>query len=210
MTSAHSSAADGMGGSTVAADAVRIISPLLETHHAEHVLYEVRGSTQTSKYQPCMHSHAVSSFTPDARFRTSCAGLEIKAPEFRAQAKRKASIYKDVSSRRQEPVDKSAERKSSQAQIRGLSGRVECDKYPVVFSLPRHGTKDCNNKRFLPRKIEEKEFPLVLWCIITHSSASSHRQQRGRDHPLRPPGVGGNDTRNANEVMKRKRKRPVS
>jgi hypothetical protein len=78
--------------------------------------------------------------------------------------------------------------------------------YPVVFSLPRHGTKGCNNKRFLPRKIEEKEFTLVLWCIITHSSASSHRQQRGRDHPLCPPGVGGNDTRNANEVMKRKRK----
>ena len=137
MASAHKLAADGMGGSTVAADAVRIIiSPLLETHHAEHVLYEVRGSTQTSKYQPCMHSHAVSSFTPDARFRTSCAGLEIKAPEFRAQAKRKASIYKDVSSRRQEPVDKSAERKSSQAQIRGLSGRVECDNTPSYFLYP--------------------------------------------------------------------------
>jgi hypothetical protein len=70
-----------MGGGTVAAGAVCITSPLrLVIHHAEHVLYEVCGSTQiTSKYRPCMHSHVVSSLTPEARFRTSCAGLEIKA-----------------------------------------------------------------------------------------------------------------------------------
>ena len=150
-----------MGGSTVAADAVRIISPLLETHHAEHVLYEVRGSTQTSKYQPCMHSHAVSSFTPDARFRTSCAGLEIKAPEFRAQAKRKASIYKDVSSRRQEPVDKSAERKSSQAQIRGLSGRVECDNTPSYFLYPATEQKAVTTNAFFQEKLKKRK---LLWC----------------------------------------------
>jgi hypothetical protein len=146
-----------MGGGTVAADAVRIISPLLVIHHAEHVLYEVCGSTQTPKYQPCMHSHVVSSLTPEARFRTSCAGLEIKAPEFRAQAREKLQSNKDVSSRRQEPVDKSAERNRSQAQIRGLSGRVRnATNTPSYFSL--HGTKGCNNKRFLPSKIEEREF----------------------------------------------------
>jgi hypothetical protein len=65
-------------------------------------------------------------------------------------------------------------------------------------SFLRHGTS-----AFFRAKLKKRNLTLVMWCIITHPSAFSRRQQSGRDHPLRPPGADGNAVENANDFMKR-------
>jgi hypothetical protein len=63
----------------------------------------------------------------------------------------------------------------------------ECDKYPVVFFFTPPPNKSCKSKRFLPRKIEEKEFD--SGDVVYHRTPFCSRapSATGRDHPLRPP-----------------------